>query len=83
MTKRSRTRQLSPEEKRLWSHVARAVKPMRGKALPPEPEPEERPATAPAPQAAAPAPVLPPLPPQAGEGPSSSQTWVRPWCAAA
>jgi len=63
MTKRHRTRQLSSEERRLWSHVARHVKPMRGKALPPEPEEET--ATAPAPRVglAPPAP-LPPLPPQ-------------------
>lgn len=64
MTKRSRARQLSPEEKRLWSHVARHVKPMAGKRLPPEPEPESKPATGPAPQMAALTPALPPLPPQ-------------------
>ena len=63
MTKRSRTRQLSPEEKRLWSYVARHVKPMQGKTLPPEPEPEDKPATAPAPRMTAPISVLPPLPP--------------------
>lgn len=63
MTRKSRTRQLSPEEKRLWSHVARHVKPMQGKALPPEPEPEEKPAIAPAPVAAKLPPALPPLPP--------------------
>jgi DNA-nicking Smr family endonuclease len=64
MTKRRRTRQLSSEERRLWSHVARHVKPMKGKALP-EPEPEEATATALVPQilSAPPAP-LPPLPPQ-------------------
>jgi DNA-nicking Smr family endonuclease len=62
MTRKSRTRQLSPEEKRLWSHVARHVKPMQGKALPPEPEPEAKPATAPAPVTAKLAPALPPLP---------------------
>ncbi len=64
MTRKSRTRQLSPEEKRLWSHVARHVKPMQGKALPPEPEPEDKPApaTAPAPVVAAPRPAPPPLP---------------------
>ncbi|WP_243369072.1 Smr/MutS family protein [Microvirga solisilvae] len=60
MTKR-RGRNLSPEERRLWSHVARHVKPMKGKAHPPEPESEERPATAPAPQIALSPP--PPLPP--------------------
>jgi DNA-nicking Smr family endonuclease len=65
MTKKSRTRQLSSEEKRLWSHVARHVKPMRGKRLPPEPEPEQKAATAPAPPIAAPAPALSPVPPQA------------------
>ena len=66
MTKRSRTRQLSSEEKRLWSHVARHVKPMKGKRLPPEPEPEpgDKPATAPAPPTG-PTLVLPPLPPPA------------------
>ncbi|KFG69625.1 Smr/MutS family protein [Microvirga sp. BSC39] len=63
MTRKSRTRQLSPEEKRLWSHVARHVKPMQGKALPPEPEPEAAPAKAPAPVAAKLPPALPPLPP--------------------
>jgi DNA-nicking Smr family endonuclease len=65
MTKKSRTRQLSSEEKRLWSHVARHVKPMRGKRLPPEPEPEQKAATAPAPPIAAPAPALSPVPLQA------------------
>ena len=64
MTKSRRTRQLSSEEKRLWSHVARHVKPMRGKAHPPEPAPEEKSAPTPAPQLASPAPVPPPLPPQ-------------------
>jgi len=64
MSKRARTRQLSSEEKRLWSHVARHVKPMRGKALPPEPEPDEKPAKTPAPALTSPAPVLPPLPTQ-------------------
>ena len=63
MSKGRRTRQLSSEEKRLWSHVARNVKPMKGKLPPPEPEPEEKPATAPAPLAVAPR--LPPLPPPA------------------
>lgn len=65
MTKRGRPRQLSPDERRLWSHVARHVTPMKGKRLPPEPEPEDKPATAPAPELAALAPVLPALPPQA------------------
>ncbi|MDF2689801.1 MAG: mismatch repair protein MutS [Microvirga sp.] len=61
MTRKSRTRQLSPEEKRLWSHVARHVKPMQGKALPPEPEPEDKLATAPAPAVVKRSPALPPL----------------------
>lgn len=61
MTKRRRTRQLTSEERRLWSHVARHVTPMKGKLPLPEPEPEE-PATAPLPKIASPAPVLPPLP---------------------
>lgn len=64
MTKRRRTRQLSPEERRLWSHVARNVQPMKGKVLPPEPEhePEAETATAPAPQVlvTSPAPLSPP-----------------------
>ena len=64
MTKSRRTRQLSSEERRLWSHVARHVKPMKGKALPPEPEPEEKPAPAPAPPMASAPPALPPLPPR-------------------
>jgi len=63
MTKR-RSRSLSPEERRLWSHVARHVKPMPGKVLPPEPEPEEKPATAPAPRIGLSSPILPPAPPQ-------------------
>ncbi|WP_201862596.1 Smr/MutS family protein [Microvirga soli] len=63
MTRKSRTRQLSPEEKRLWSHVARHVKPMQGKALPPEPEPEAAPAQPPAPPKTKLPPALPPLPP--------------------
>ena len=63
MTRKSRTRQLSPEEKRLWSHVARHVKPMQGKALPPEPEPEDKLATAPAPAVVKRSPALPPLQP--------------------
>ena len=60
MTRKSRTRQLSPEEKRLWSHVARHVKPMQGKTLPPEPEPGEAPV--PKPAVISSSPVLPPLP---------------------
>ena len=64
MSKRARTRQLSSEEKRLWSHVARHVKPMKGKTLPPAPEPEDKPSTSPAPQVMAAAPALPPLLPQ-------------------
>ncbi|NIX75539.1 Smr/MutS family protein [Microvirga terricola] len=69
MTKRRR--QLSPEERRLWAHVAREVKPMKGRTLPPEPEPEEKPATAPAPDIVLPssppraAPVKPAMPPLA------------------
>ena len=65
MRKGRRTRQLSSEERRLWWHVARQVKPMKGKALPPEPDPEPKPETAPAPRvlSAPPAP-LPPLAPQ-------------------
>jgi DNA-nicking Smr family endonuclease len=57
MIKRRRSRSLSPEERRLWDQVARSVKPMKGKLLPPVPEPEVKAETAPAPKAA-----LPPLP---------------------
>ena len=64
MTKRSRTRQLSSEERRLWSHVARHVRPMKGKALPPEPQPEEKPDAAPSPRIGPPPPGLSPVPPQ-------------------
>jgi DNA-nicking Smr family endonuclease len=56
MIKRRRTRQLSAEERRLWVHVARDVKPMKGKLLPSEPEPSALPATAPAPNVTLPAP---------------------------
>jgi DNA-nicking Smr family endonuclease len=60
MTKCRRTRQLSSEERRLWSHVARHVKPMKGKALPPEP-PEEKPGKTPAPLIGSPPPTVPPF----------------------
>ncbi|WP_230531710.1 Smr/MutS family protein [Microvirga roseola] len=65
MTKRRRTRELSPEERRLWAHVAKEVKPMKGRLLPPEPQPEETTETAPAPQRGSAPPALPPrLPPK-------------------
>jgi DNA-nicking Smr family endonuclease len=77
MTKRRRP--LSAEEKRLWAHVARHVKPMKGKAHPEEPAGEPDPPTsaeaAPSParrarQAAPPSspqprPAPPPVPPLA------------------
>jgi DNA-nicking Smr family endonuclease len=61
MSKR-RTRQLSAEERRLWAHVARHVKPIAGKTLPLEPAPDDPPATAPAPRIELPLakPVSPP-----------------------
>lgn len=63
MMKRRRTRQLSSDERRLWAHVAREIKPLKGKTLPPEPEEET--ATAPPPQVLAEPPSpLPPLPTQ-------------------
>lgn len=62
MTKRRRTRQLTSEERRLWSHVARHVTPMKGKLPLPEPEPEDEPATAPPPKILAPSTILSPLP---------------------
>ncbi len=64
MTKTRRPRQLSSEERRLWSHVARHVKPMKGKALPPEPQPEEKPDAAPSPRLGPPPPGPSPVPPQ-------------------
>ena len=62
MTKTRRPRQLSSEERRLWSHVARHVKPMKGKALPPEPQPEEKPDAAPL-RIGSPPPSPSPVPP--------------------
>ncbi|MGO4387743.1 Smr/MutS family protein [Microvirga sp. 2YAF29] len=62
MTKRRRTRQLTAEERRLWSHVARHVTPMKGKLPLPAPEPEDEPATAPPPKIMAPSPAPPSLP---------------------
>jgi DNA-nicking Smr family endonuclease len=64
MTKSRRTRQLSSEERRLWSHVARHVKPMKGKALPPEPQPEEKPDAAASPPIGPPPAGPSPVPPQ-------------------
>jgi len=63
MIKRRRPRTLSSEERRLWAHVARGVKPMKGKLPPLEPEPETRLETAPAP-AVLPPPPAPVRPPQ-------------------
>jgi DNA-nicking Smr family endonuclease len=68
--KHRRPRQLSSEERRLWAHVARAVKPLPGRAVteaPPEPLPAEAKASA-APPSRPPAPKpvpKPPLPPLA------------------
>ncbi|MFL5080691.1 MAG: DNA mismatch repair protein MutS, partial [Microvirga sp.] len=67
-----RSRQLSAEERRLWAHVARAVKPLPGHGfpdVPPEPpagpaaEPPPAMSAAPAPHRAGRAPALPPLAP--------------------
>jgi DNA-nicking Smr family endonuclease len=67
-----RSRQLSAEERRLWAHVARAVKPLPGHGfpdVPPEPpagpsaEPPPAMSAAPAPQRPGRAPALPPLAP--------------------
>lgn len=71
MSQRRRVRSLTSEERRLWAHVARAAKPLRGKMHPPEPEPmvtaEPAPPpkspVAPARKAPAPQPQLPPLVP--------------------
>jgi DNA-nicking Smr family endonuclease len=66
MSKHRRFRPLSPEERRLWGQVARSVRPLKGKLLPPEPEPEERTAGAPMPEI-----VPPPVPaPSRPEKPS-------------
>ncbi|KAA2237867.1 Smr/MutS family protein [Salinarimonas soli] len=70
--RRRRDRSLSPDELRLWTQVARAVKPLKGRALPeepaaPPPAPPPAPASSPLPRAKAPAappaPTLPPLVP--------------------
>jgi DNA-nicking Smr family endonuclease len=52
MTKPRRLRQLSVDERRLWAQVARAVRPLVGKAPPeaPGPEPEPTPADPPKPR---------------------------------
>ncbi|WP_112661960.1 Smr/MutS family protein [Microvirga flavescens] len=70
MTRRRRS--LNTEEKRLWAHVTRGVKPMTGKELPGEPEPAEEPKPAlaslappPLPLASRPAPKKPSPPPLA------------------
>ena len=66
--KRRRVRHLDPEEQRLWAHVARNVKPMKGRTPPPEPEPAaltQPAATATAPRIGAAPPALPVRPPQA------------------
>ena len=44
MSKPRRPRPLSPEERRLWAHVARHVSPLKGRAHPEAPEPEPPPA---------------------------------------
>jgi DNA-nicking Smr family endonuclease len=46
MTKPRRSRQLSPEERKLWAHVARSAKPLPGRQLPEIPEPGPGPAGA-------------------------------------
>lgn len=43
MMKPRRSRQLSSEERRLWAHAARTVKPFPGRAAPEPPEPESAP----------------------------------------
>jgi DNA-nicking Smr family endonuclease len=70
MTKPRRARQLSVEERRLWAHVARAVKPFPGRIVE-APEPEAEPPPAAPPKPATPArsapprekPAIPPLAP--------------------
>jgi len=70
MSRPRRPRGLTPEERKLWAHVARAIAPLKGRALldPPEPDapaPPETPADPPPlPSPARPAsPRLPPLAP--------------------
>jgi DNA-nicking Smr family endonuclease len=71
MTKPRRSRQLSAEERRLWAHVARAVKPFPGRSAleaqrsaPPEPERATNTLRAEAKSSAAAAkPAIPPLAP--------------------
>lgn len=67
--RRRRERALSPDELRLWSHVAKAVKPLKGRSLPEETADEPAPPPAPAPPPPSPRmrapaqPAPPPLPP--------------------
>ncbi|MGO4706562.1 Smr/MutS family protein [Microvirga sp. 2MCAF38] len=59
-----RRRPLNPDERRLWVHVTRGVKPMAGKELSVEPEPSEEAKPLPAPLAPKPLPLAsrPPSP---------------------
>lgn len=67
MMRPRRSRQLSPEERKLWAQVARTATPLPGRQLPelPPPPQEEAAISAPAPRAAPPraitAPAEPPL----------------------
>src|SRR3954453_3657871 len=40
MNRTRRTRSLTPEERKLWAHVAREIAPLKGRSLAEEPEPE-------------------------------------------
>lgn len=61
MSRTRRTRALTPEEHRLWAHVAREVVPLKGRLVPDEPKPGGRPP--PQPETAAGLPSRPPAAP--------------------
>ncbi len=71
MSRGRRSRALTPEERKLWAHVAREIIPLKGRSLPEEPQPEKpvpaRPGAAPNPLPSPPpaTPVRPRLPPLA------------------
>ena len=71
MSRFRRTRALTPEERKLWAHVAREIVPLKGRSLPEQPQPDTPmpaspgatpdPAPAPTPAARPRLPLLTPL----------------------
>ena len=70
MSRFRRTRALTPEERKLWAHVAREIVPLKGRSLPEQPQPDTpqdtpmpaRPGAAPEPLPAPPPAARPRLP---------------------